>query len=144
MGLLDSILGSVLGGGASSQQSPIAQIAMQLLSGSGSGGAPGAGGGLGALIQQFQKAGLGDAVNSWVSTGQNQPVTGAQVHQALGAEQIQQFAQQTGMQGGQVSDILAQLLPQLVDKVTPNGSVPQHNDLQGMLTGLLGQFGGQR
>ena len=142
MGLLDSILGSVLGGGASGQQSPIAQIAMQLLSGAGSSGR--GGGGLGALIQQFQKAGLGDAVNSWVSTGQNQPVTGAQVQQALGSEQIQQFAQKAGMQGGQVSDILAQLLPQLVDKVTPNGSVPQQNDLQGMLTGLLGQFGGQR
>lgn len=142
MGLLDSILGAVLGGG--NQQNQLVQIAMQLLSGVGSSGGAQGGGGLGALIQQFQKAGLGEAVNSWVSTGQNQPVSGDQIHQALGADRIQQFAQQTGMQGGQVSELLAQLLPQLIDKVTPNGSVPQQNDLQGMLSGLLSQLGGPR
>ncbi len=142
MGLFDSILGAVLGG-SGNQQNQLAQIAMQLLSGAGSGSGQG-GGGLGALIGQFQKAGLGDAVNSWVSTGQNQPVSGAQVQQALGADRIQQFAQQTGMESNQVSDVLSKLLPQLIDKVTPNGSVPQQNDLQGMLTGLLSQFGGQR
>jgi uncharacterized protein YidB (DUF937 family) len=141
MSLLNTILGAVLGGNTGgNQQNQLAQIAMQLLGGSGSGG--GSGGGLGALIQQFQKAGLGDAVNSWVSTGANLPVNGAQVQQALGADRIQQFAQQTGMQGGQVSDLLAQLLPQLVDKVTPNGSVPQQNDLQGMLGQLLGSMRG--
>jgi uncharacterized protein YidB (DUF937 family) len=141
MSLLNTILGAVLGG-SGNQQNAIAQIAMQLLSGGGAGGQ--GGGGLGALIGQFQKAGLGDAMNSWISTGQNQAVNGAQIQQALGSERIQQFAQQTGMPGGQVSDVLAQLLPQLIDKVTPTGSVPQQGDLQGMLSGLLGQMGGQR
>ena len=51
------------------------------------------------------------------------------------------IAQQTGLGGPEVSSLLAQLLPQLVDKVTPNGQVPQANDLQGMLSGLLGSFG---
>lgn len=139
MSLLNDILGAVLGGNTGgSQQNAIGQIVAQLLKGSGQ---PGQDGGIGALIQQFQKAGLGDAVNSWVSTGQNQPVNGAQVQQALGSDRIQQFAQQTGMQGGQVSDLLAQILPQFVDKVTPNGSVPQQNDLQGMLSQLLGGGG---
>lgn len=139
MSLLNDILGAVLSGSAGgNQQNAIGQIIAQLLAGSSQSGQ---GGGLAALIQQFQKAGLGDVINSWVSTGQNQSVDGAQIQQALGSDRIQQFAQETGMQGGQVSDLLAQILPQLVDKVTPNGSVPQQSDLQGMLSQLLGGTG---
>lgn len=139
MSLLNDILGAVLSGSAGgNQQNAIGQIIAQLLAGSSQSGQ---GSGLAALIQQFQKAGLGDVINSWVSTGQNQSVDGAQIQQALGSDRIQQFAQETGMQGGQVSDLLAQILPQLVDKVTPNGSVPQQSDLQGMLSQLLGGTG---
>jgi uncharacterized protein YidB (DUF937 family) len=144
MGLLDSLLGSVLGGGGNDKNQMLIKLVMGLLSGQGSPGGGQGASGLAGLVGQFQKAGLGDAVNSWISTGANQPVNGAQVQQALGADQIQQFAQQTGMGGGQVSDLLAQLLPQVIDKVTPSGSVPPQNDLQGMLGGLLGQLGGQR
>lgn len=144
MGLLDSILGAVLGGSGSNKNQMLLQLAMSLLSGQGSQGSGQGASGLAGLVGQFQKAGLGDAVNSWVGTGANQPVTGDQIHQALGADQIQQFAQQTGMQNHEVSGALAQMLPQLIDKVTPHGSVPPQNDLQGMLTGLLGSLGGQQ
>lgn len=138
MSLLDSLIGAVAGGGDKKQM--LAGLAAQLLSGQSS--APGAPQqGLAGLIQQFQGAGLGDLVNSWVGTGANQAATPAQIHQALGPDTIQHFAQETGMQGTQVSEMLAHLLPQMVDKVTPTGQVPQNNDLQGMLTGLLGSLG---
>ena len=137
MALLDSILGAVLGGG--DKQKMLAGLASQLLSGQSA--APGAPNGLNGLVQQFQKAGLGDLVNSWVGTGANQPATPDQIKQALGPETIQHFAQQTGMAGPEVSTALAQILPQMVDKVTPNGDVPEPRDIQGMLSGLLASLG---
>ena len=144
MSLLDSILGAVLGGSRSNDKNQmlIKQV-MSLVSGQGAQGASQGASGLAGLIGQFQKAGLGDAVNSWIGTGQNQPVNGAQIEQALGSDRIQQFAQQTGMGGSEVSNVLSKLLPQIIDKVTPTGSVPPKNDLQGLLTGLLGQLGGR-
>jgi uncharacterized protein YidB (DUF937 family) len=138
MGLFDSLLGSVLGGGDDKKQM-LAGLVGQLLSGQSS--APGAPAGLGALVQQFQQKGLGDLVGSWVDTGANQSATPDQIHQALGPDTIQHFAQQTGLAGPQVSALLAQILPQLIDKVTPSGDVPHSNDLQGMLSGLLGSLG---
>jgi uncharacterized protein YidB (DUF937 family) len=138
MGLLDSLLGSVLGGGDDKKQM-LAGLVGQLLSGQSS--APGAPQGLGDMVQQFQQKGLGDLIGSWVGTGANQPATADQIHQALGPDTIQHFAQQTGLGGPQVSALLAQILPQMVDKLTPNGDVPHANDLQGMLSGLLGSLG---
>lgn len=137
MSLFDSIIGSVLGGGDKKQM--LAGLVGQLLTGQSS--APGAPQGLDALVQQFQSKGLGDLVTSWVGTGTNQPISADQIHHALGADTIQHFAQQTGLAGPEVSSMLAQLLPQLVDKVTPNGEVPHSNDLHGMLSGLLGSLG---
>ena len=134
MSLLDSLLGVVAGDGDKKQM--LTGLAAQLLGGQSS--APGAPQGLNGLIQQFQGAGLGHLMESWVGTGTNHPATPAQIHQALGPETIQHFAQQTGMGSSQVSEMLAQLLPQMIDKVTPTGSVPHSNDLQGMLSGLLG------
>ena len=136
MALLDSLLSSVLGGGDKAQL--IAGLASQLLTGQSA--APGAPNGLDGLIQQFQRAGLGDLINSWVGTGANQAATGAQIGQALGPQTVSHFAQETGMQNNEVTDLLAKLLPQMVDRVTPTGDVPQQNDLQGMLSGLLGSL----
>lgn len=136
MGLLDSLLGSVLGGG--DQKQMLAGLVGQLLTGQSS--APGAPQGLGALMQQFQQNGLGHLIESWVGTGANQAISADQIHQVLGPDTIQHFAQKTGLGGPEISTLLAQLLPQLVDKVTPNGGVPQASDLQGMLSGLLGSL----
>jgi uncharacterized protein YidB (DUF937 family) len=99
------------------------------------------GNGLAGLAQQFDKQGLGHLMQSWIGTGENKSISPTQMEQALGAEQVQRFAQQTGMPGNDVTNVLAQLLPQLIDKVTPQGHVPPKNDLQGMLTGLLGNLG---
>ena len=137
MGLLDSLLSSVLGGGnaGGTQQNALVQLATGLITNHSSGN------GLAGLAQQFDKNGLGDLMQSWIGTGQNKAISPDQLHQVLGDEQVQHFAQQHGMQGSQVTTALAALLPQLIDKLTPHGQVPPQNDLQGMLTGLLGSLG---
>jgi uncharacterized protein YidB (DUF937 family) len=133
MGLLDSLLGSVLGGDKSNV---LAKLAGDFISNHSSGS------GLAGLVQQFQQKGFGDIVSSWVGTGQNQAISAEQIQQALGSEQIQQFAQQAGMQSSEVSSALAQLLPQVVDKLTPNGQLPAQGDLQSMLGNILGGLKG--
>ena len=136
MGFFDSILSSALGGSSTGgSQNALIQIATGLISHNSTGN------GLAGLARQFEQKGLGDLVQSWIGTGQNKPISPDQMQHALGADQIQQFAQQTGMQGSQVTTALSALLPQLIDKLTPQGQVPHSNDLQGMLTGLLGNLG---
>lgn len=133
MGLLDTVIGSVLGGG--NKQDALAKLVGDLLSSNQSGG------GLNGLLQEFQKNGMGDLVNSWVSTGQNKEISPGQVEQAIGPEKVQQYAEQTGMDQSQAAGSLAQLLPQVIDKLTPNGQVPAHGDVQAMLGNLMRSLG---
>ena len=138
MGLLDSILGAVLGGGSnatSDQHSLLAQLATGLITNHASGN------GLTGLVQQFEQQGLGHIAQSWVGNGPNQAISPDQVHQVLGADQVQQLVQQTGMQGGDVASALAAMLPQIIDKLTPQGQVPQGAGLQSAITSLLGTLG---
>ena len=86
-------------------------------------------GGLPGLLQKFQESGLGDQVASWIGTGANAPVSGEQIKDALGADTISQIAEKTGVAPDAASGGLAALLPQLIDKLTPNGQVPEGNDL---------------
>jgi uncharacterized protein YidB (DUF937 family) len=86
-------------------------------------------GGLQGLIQTFKQKGLGDAVSSWISTGENQPVSGDQVQHALGGNFIQQIAQQLGSSKSEVSGSLANLLPEIIDKLTPSGTLPEGDAL---------------
>lgn len=131
MGLLDGLLGNVLGGamGGSPQQmgapgmgaqgqSPLLQIALQLLQQNG---------GLGALLQQFQQAGYGDQAQSWVSTGQNMPINADILQQVLGQGQIGKMAQQVGMSHQDAAGGLASMLPQIIDQMTPQGAVPENS-----------------
>lgn len=85
-------------------------------------------GGIGNLMNQLQQGGLGDALGSWVSASQpNAPVSGNDLQNALGSGIIGQIAQKFGMDGQQAGDLLAQVLPNLVDTATPNGN-PQEAD----------------
>jgi uncharacterized protein YidB (DUF937 family) len=86
-------------------------------------------GGLAGLAQLFQNKGLGDAVSSWIGTGQNQPVTGDQITNVLGSEQIRQFAQKLGLSSEEISRGLAFVLPQIIDHLTPHGQVPDQGAL---------------
>lgn len=116
MGLLDSITSQVLGGG--SVQSTLLNGVMGLLGNQQTGGIAG-------LVQQFAGKGLGDIVNSWVSTGKNLPITPEQIKQGLGSDAVSQLAAKAGLTPDQVTSHLSELLPNVVDKLTPNGQIPQ-------------------
>jgi uncharacterized protein YidB (DUF937 family) len=133
MGLLDNLAGQILGG--SSTQGNLVNAIMGMIGNQQSGG-------LSGLVEQLAGKGLGDIVNSWVGTGKNLPITPQQVQHGLGGETISQIAQQVGLTPEAVTSQLSQLLPQVVDKLTPNGQVNQSDIVsQGMslLKGLMKQ-----
>ncbi|WP_026841735.1 YidB family protein [Citrifermentans bremense] len=82
-------------------------------------------GGLNGLVQTFKDNGLGDIVSSWVGTGENQPVNADQINNALGSETIQNLAEKAGVSSTEMSSMLAEQLPGLIDKLTPNGAIPE-------------------
>ncbi len=81
-------------------------------------------GGLSGLVQMLREKGLGDTVNSWISREHNQPVTAAQIDSALGNEKVQELAAKLGVPTATISTGLASVLPQVIDKLTPNGTLP--------------------
>lgn len=124
MGLLDSVLGGLMGGG-NQQQSPMMGVLGGLLGGGQQGGGMmGGGGGLGGLMSQFQNAGLGHIAQSWMGNGPNMPVSPDQLQSVFGQSQVQQMAGQAGMQPHDFLSQLAQHLPNAVDQMTPNGQMP--------------------
>ena len=150
MGLLDSLVGSVvsqaLGGSQQGGQAALIQalIGMLMNGGLGGGGAAQAGapaGGLGGLLEQFQRSGLGDVAASWVSTGQNLPISADQLGSVLGSDVLGQLARSAGMDQGAAAGQLSELLPQVVDALTPDGQLPQQGvDLGAMLPQILGSL----
>jgi uncharacterized protein YidB (DUF937 family) len=87
-------------------------------------GAGGLLGGLGGLVDKLQKGGLGDAINSWIGGGQNKPVSPGQLGSALGPDIIKTLAQRSGMSEEELTKALSQVLPGLVDNLTPHGRLP--------------------
>jgi uncharacterized protein YidB (DUF937 family) len=142
MGLLDNVLGAAtqaLGNQQGGQANWPALIGGLLANGS-------AHGGLAGLLQQLQAGGLGEQVQSWISTGANLPVSGGQLGSALGGAGglLGQLAQQAGVSHAEAGEQLSQLLPQIVDRLTPHGQLPAGGagglgDIAGMLGGLLGR-----
>ena len=139
MGLLDSVLGSVLNGalqgGAGQQQGAgmpagvppeLAEVLAGML------GNDGGQGGLGGLVEKFNQAGQGDVISSWIGKGENQPISQGQLQDVL------------GNLSGPLMAALPALLPVIIDKLTPNGQVPQgglgnSSDLLGMLAQAMTQ-----
>lgn len=150
MSLFDSLVGQVAGAlnagggngnGNGGQAGGLMGVVTQLLTDPQHGGLQG-------LVQTFEQQGLGQVVASWVGTGQNLPISAEQLSAVLGNEKLQGLAQQMGLNPQELSGHLAQLLPQAVDHLTPQGQVPeagalQPDALQGALGGLLGKFLGQ-
>jgi uncharacterized protein YidB (DUF937 family) len=137
MGLLDSVLGSVLGG--DQQQGgtgSLINIVAGMLANSGQGGS--GGGGLGGLVEQFQRGGLGDVMKSWIGTGQNLAVSPDQLGEVLGSDVLGQLSQRTGLDTGDLLGQLSQILPQMVDRATPDGQVPSGG--LGDIGAILGRF----
>lgn len=143
MGLLDNVIGALgsqaPGGGG---QGDLLNVIIGLLGQQG-GGANAGFGGLGGLLQKFEQAGLGEVAKSWVGTGANQPVTPDQLGGVLGNDAIAGIARQLGVNPQDALGQLSQMLPQVVDKLTPQGQVPP-GDVGGLgdLGSLLGGLGG--
>jgi uncharacterized protein YidB (DUF937 family) len=142
MGLLDSVIGAVtqnVQSGQGGNAGGLLQHVIGMLANN-SGGS----GGLGELVQSFEKAGLGNVVNSWVSTGHNLPISAEQLQQVVGSGKIAEIAQSLGLQPGDVAAQLSHILPKAVDHVTPNGQIPAgglaHADIGSALTSLLGML----
>lgn len=134
MGLLDSVLGSLSQGGSGSGGNPLLETVLSMVNNPDTGG-------LAGLLQKFQEHGLGNVADSWVSTGKNLPISGDQVQEALGSGALGDIASKLGLSTGDVSSQLADLLPGVVDKLTPNGQMPDMGslgDLLGSLTKRLG------
>jgi uncharacterized protein YidB (DUF937 family) len=127
MGLLDQLGGMLGQGGGSDAIGAIGNLIEQH-------------GGLGGLVQQLQNGGLSDIVASWVGTGANLPVSADALQQALGSDRIGQIAASLGLSTDQAAGSLAQWLPQVVDQLTPNGSIEGGGLLEqglGLLKGKL-------
>ena len=137
MGLLNSVLGSLLQGSAGGASSPMGGILGSLLGGGQLGGLGnagmsnmgGMGGGLGGLLAQFQNAGLGHVAQSWVSNGPNHPVSPEQLQNVFGEQQVQTMANQAGMEPGNFLSQLSQHLPQAVNGMTPDGQLPPEGSI---------------
>ena len=163
MGLLDNMLGNALGGvlgGGNGDAHPLGGLLASLAGG----GSPLPGlhagvngqallgaalgllqqhGGLPALLEKLSASGLSQQVQSWVGTGANLPVSGEQLHQALGSGTIGAIASQLGLSPQQASGSLAQLLPEVINHLTPAGQVPaNHADLVSQGLALLKGFTG--
>jgi uncharacterized protein YidB (DUF937 family) len=98
-------------------------------------------GGLGGLVKVFQQKGMGDVMSSWISTGPNPPVSGSQITDVLGQDTLNQFATKAGVPHSQAGNILAGLLPSVINHVTPQGTLPQTDNLESTLGGLLSGLG---
>ena len=134
MGLLDDLAGAATGAASQGEggANPLMNGILELVSNH-----PG---GIGGLANQFQQNGLGDVISSWIGTGQNQPIGADQLQGVLGSDTVNQFASKFGLSQGAAGSQLAQLLPILIDQLTPGGQVPQGNLMSigmGLLKGFL-------
>jgi uncharacterized protein YidB (DUF937 family) len=109
MGLLDGILGGLVGG-------EMATVINNLIEKHG---------GVQGIVNQLQQQGLGPTVKSWVGTGANQPISADQVHQAFGQGAIAELAAKAGLNAQDLAQKLSQILPQAIDHLTPGGVVPK-------------------
>jgi len=117
MSFLEDMAGKELSSMLSSSSNPMASSVIQMINSQ-----PG---GLSGLLQQFHDKGLGGLVTSWVSTGQNLPISADQIQHVLGSEQVKELAAKAGISPDAAGSHLAEFLPMLIDKLTPNGQVQQ-------------------
>jgi uncharacterized protein YidB (DUF937 family) len=141
MGILDDLLGKELGGlaGTAMKNPQIISAILSMLSTKDA--SVGGNAGLGGLVQAFQGKGMGDLISSWISTGPNPSVSESQITDVLGKDTIDQFANKAGVPAAAAGGLLASLLPAVIDRLTPQGHVPEANSLDSMLGGLLSSLG---
>ena len=141
MGLLDQLGGGLLGGAGGSGasggggQGQIIGAVLQMLQGQS--------GGMAGVLSSFEHAGFGGVAQSWIHDGPNLPVSPDQVGQALGPGAVGDLASKLGVSHQEAAGHLSQLLPQIMDHLSPEGRAPADGGM-GALGGLLSQFGGGR
>lgn len=125
MGLLDALarefLPKLFGGGANS--SPLANIITSLLTNPQTGG-------LGGLVESFKGQGMEDIINSWIGTGKNMPISPSEMMKALGSERLRGLSEKAGLGQEEISGGLASILPEIIDKLTPQGRIPDSSLLE--------------
>ncbi|MES2879279.1 MAG: YidB family protein [Pseudomonadota bacterium] len=134
MGLFDSVIGAVTG--QIQQQGGLTSVLGGLLANNGELG------GLSGLKDKFNQAGMGELISSWIGKGENLPISNEQISSVLGSDTVSRIASQLGIDPAQASAQLSQILPGLIDRLTPEGVAPegglgQTDDLMGMLGGFL-------
>jgi len=127
VGLLDSVMGA-LGGKGGASGNPVMGALGGLLESAG---------GVQGLMSKLESSGLGDKVDSWIGTGENKAISPDEVKQALGPEEVKKAAEQAGVSEDEAADGIAGLLPDLIDKVSPGGKLPDMGQLDQMIGGLL-------
>jgi uncharacterized protein YidB (DUF937 family) len=148
MGMLEDVIGSAVPKGNLAKPLAIAAVALLASGALTRGSAPassttaptnppdgpdtGVLGGLGGLLGQFQKNGLGDVIGSWIGPGQNQPIAPNQLGSALGPAVLTSLAQRTGLSEQDLLSHLSQVLPDVVDKLTPDGRLPTAQEVAGL------------
>lgn len=131
MGLLDDLkdkAGDLLGGDKN-----VGGSIMEMIQGHG--------GGLSGLVDKFKESGFADTVSSWVGTGENKAISGSAIQQVLGNEKLQALADKLGISMDQVASKVSEYLPQIVDKLTPDGKVPEGGALEKGMSMLKEKFG---
>lgn len=109
MGVFDGIVRSLVGAGVVSVVSGIIERS----------------GGLPLLVRRFERNGFGSTIQSWIGTGPNQPISPEDLARALGPDLLQTISEKTGISVRVLSEKIAEILPQAVDKLTPGGTLPQ-------------------
>lgn len=136
--MFEKVVGSVLSGlfgqGKSGQSVQAMQLINALLNSQG---------GLQGLLAKFQQGGLGDLVQSWLGQGENKPVSPQEIDQAIGSQDLEHAAQEAGLENKhQASDLLSQFLPQIVDKLSPNGHLNDAGNGDLLSKGIQSVLGG--
>ena len=131
MSLFDAVIGALASGqggagggqGAGNVQGTLLNAVIGMLA-SGNGQSQGGSGGLGDLMARFTQSGMGNVIGSWVGHGQNVPISADQLSNVLGSDAIADIASQLGLSHRETADQLSQMLPQVVDRLTPDGQAP--------------------
>lgn len=137
MGLFDSLvqtaLQSALGGNAENQTNNLVKGVVGMLVNNA--------GGISGLVDKFNQSGLGDIAASWVGTGDNKPVSPDQIVEALGQDKVDELAKEAGIPEKKGAEVLSQVLPSVVDKMTPDGEVPEPHKMGTLSKIILGGLG---
>ncbi|MBE2894660.1 YidB family protein [Spirabiliibacterium falconis] len=135
--MFEKVVGSVLSGLFGQDKGEQSMQAMQLIN-----ALLNSQGGVQGLLTKLQQGGLGDIVQSWLGQGENKPISPQEIDQAIGSQTLEQAAQQAGLDNKQhASDLLSQFLPQIIDKLSPNGHVNDTNNTDLLSKGVQSVLG---